>query len=173
MKTWPQFLLKFVISHPAITVVTPATSQPGHMLENLSAGVGALPDKAMRRRMIGFVEKLPELTGETKTFAQECLLVLRSWLPAAVFWPFAPVHRVAIVRRSHGVRRGWAHRSKDPLFCSRGGASADGCSATRLPTRMKNGSVTSWSPSFRVRDFKLSRAWCRPGAHGSPACGPT
>jgi aryl-alcohol dehydrogenase-like predicted oxidoreductase len=59
MKTWPQFFLKFVISHPAMTVATPATSQPSHMLENLAAGTGALPDDAMRRRMIALVEKLP------------------------------------------------------------------------------------------------------------------
>ena len=59
MKTWSQFFLKFVISHPAMTVATPATSQPSHMFENLSAGFGALPDQAMRRRMIELVEKLP------------------------------------------------------------------------------------------------------------------
>jgi diketogulonate reductase-like aldo/keto reductase len=59
MKTWPQFFLKFVISHPAMTVATPATSQPSHMLENLSAGMGGLPDEAMRRRMIALIEKLP------------------------------------------------------------------------------------------------------------------
>jgi aryl-alcohol dehydrogenase-like predicted oxidoreductase len=59
MQTWPHFFLKFVISHPAMTVATPATSQPGHMLENLAAGSGALPDEAMRRRMIALIEKLP------------------------------------------------------------------------------------------------------------------
>ena len=59
MKTWPQFFLKFVISHPAMTVATPATSQPAHLLENLSAGTGELPDEGMRRRMIALVEKLP------------------------------------------------------------------------------------------------------------------
>lgn len=59
MKTWPQFFLKFVISHPAITVVTPATSQPRHMWENLSGGIGPLPDEAMRRRMIAVVDNLP------------------------------------------------------------------------------------------------------------------
>lgn len=59
MKTWPQFFLKFVISHPAVTVATPATSQPAHMLENLSAGIGALPDEAMRKRMIAVIEQLP------------------------------------------------------------------------------------------------------------------
>lgn len=58
MSSWAQFFLKFVIGHPAITVVTPATSQPSHMLENLSGGVGPLPDEPMRRRMIGVVDGL-------------------------------------------------------------------------------------------------------------------
>ena len=59
MKTWAQFFLKFVIGHPAITVVTPATSQPSHMLENLSGGIAPFPDEPMRRRMIGVVDNLP------------------------------------------------------------------------------------------------------------------
>jgi diketogulonate reductase-like aldo/keto reductase len=58
MKSWAQFFLKFVIGHPAITVVTPATSQPSHMLENLSGGIGPLPDEAMRKRMIAAVVNL-------------------------------------------------------------------------------------------------------------------
>ena len=58
MKTWAQFFLKFVIGHPAITVVTPATSQPSHMSENLSGGIGPLPDEAMRKRMIAAVDSL-------------------------------------------------------------------------------------------------------------------
>ena len=59
MKTWAQFFLKFVIGHPAMTVVTPATSQAGHMLENLSGGIGPFPDEPMRRRMIAVVDNLP------------------------------------------------------------------------------------------------------------------
>jgi diketogulonate reductase-like aldo/keto reductase len=58
MKTWAQFFLKFVIGHPAITVVTPATSQPSHMLENLSGGIAPFPDEPMRRRMIAVVDNL-------------------------------------------------------------------------------------------------------------------
>jgi aryl-alcohol dehydrogenase-like predicted oxidoreductase len=58
IKTWAQFFLKFVIGHPAITVATPATSQPDHMLENLYGGSGPVPDQAMRRRMIAAVENL-------------------------------------------------------------------------------------------------------------------
>lgn len=53
--SWAQFFLKFVISHPAMTVVTPATSKPHHMLDNLGAATGRLPDEAMRKRMSEFV----------------------------------------------------------------------------------------------------------------------
>jgi aryl-alcohol dehydrogenase-like predicted oxidoreductase len=58
MKTWAQFFLKFVIGHPAMTVVTPATSQPSHMLENLSGGIAPFPDEPMRRRMIAVIDNL-------------------------------------------------------------------------------------------------------------------
>ncbi len=58
-KTWAQFFLKFVLSNPAVTVVTPATSQTRNLLDNLGGGVGRLPDEAMRKRMIAFVEALP------------------------------------------------------------------------------------------------------------------
>ncbi|MBX3724756.1 MAG: aldo/keto reductase [Xanthomonadales bacterium] len=56
--TWGQFFLKFVLSHPAVTVVTPATSRPHHMVDNLGAGRGRLPDAAMRQRMIEHIESL-------------------------------------------------------------------------------------------------------------------
>lgn len=56
--SWAQFFLKFVISHPAVTVATPATSQARHMIDNMGAAVGRLPDEAMRRRMIEHVATL-------------------------------------------------------------------------------------------------------------------
>ena len=55
---WPQFLLKFIISHPAVTCAIPATSQVEHVKENMGACYGALPDAAMRARMIAYVENL-------------------------------------------------------------------------------------------------------------------
>jgi aryl-alcohol dehydrogenase-like predicted oxidoreductase len=58
--TWAQFFLKFVVSHPAVTVVTPATSQAKNMLDNLGGGIGRLPDEAMRKRMVAFVDALPQ-----------------------------------------------------------------------------------------------------------------
>ncbi len=55
---WPEFLLKFIISHPAITCTIPATSQVQHMRENKAAMHGPLPDPAMRKRMAAYVEAL-------------------------------------------------------------------------------------------------------------------
>jgi aryl-alcohol dehydrogenase-like predicted oxidoreductase len=57
--SWAQFMIKYVAAHPAVTVVTPATSQPRHMADNIGAGVGRLPDEAMRRRMAEYVDALP------------------------------------------------------------------------------------------------------------------
>ncbi len=58
-KTWPQVFLKWVIGHPAITCVTPATSRAEHMVDNLAGGIGRLPDAAMRKRIADFVDALP------------------------------------------------------------------------------------------------------------------
>ena len=55
---WAQFLLKFIVSHPAVTCAIPATSRVDHVLENMGAATGRLPDEALRQRMIDYVEKL-------------------------------------------------------------------------------------------------------------------
>jgi aryl-alcohol dehydrogenase-like predicted oxidoreductase len=57
--SWAQFFIKYVAAHPAVTAVTPATSQARHMLDNLGGGMGRLPDEAMRRRMVELVDALP------------------------------------------------------------------------------------------------------------------
>jgi diketogulonate reductase-like aldo/keto reductase len=56
--SWGQFFLKFIVSHPAVTCVIPATSKPHHMQDNLQAGFGRLPDAATRKRMIDFMKAL-------------------------------------------------------------------------------------------------------------------
>jgi diketogulonate reductase-like aldo/keto reductase len=56
--SWGQFFLKFIVSHPAVTCVIPATSDPRHMIDNLGAGVGELPDAATRVKMVRFVGDL-------------------------------------------------------------------------------------------------------------------
>jgi diketogulonate reductase-like aldo/keto reductase len=50
--SWAQFLLKFILSNPAVTCVIPATANPEHLADNLSAGYGRLPDAAERQRMV-------------------------------------------------------------------------------------------------------------------------
>lgn len=57
--SWAQFMIKYVASHPAVTVVTPSTSKPTNMADNMGAAVGRLPDQAMRRRMAEFADALP------------------------------------------------------------------------------------------------------------------
>jgi diketogulonate reductase-like aldo/keto reductase len=56
--SWAQFVLKFIISHPAVTVAIPATSQVPHVRENMAAAAGPLPDPAMRLRMASYVREL-------------------------------------------------------------------------------------------------------------------
>jgi diketogulonate reductase-like aldo/keto reductase len=55
---WAQFILKFIVSHPAVTCAIPATTQVAHVKENMGAATGSLPDAAMRRHMIAYVEAL-------------------------------------------------------------------------------------------------------------------
>jgi diketogulonate reductase-like aldo/keto reductase len=57
-RSWAQFFLKFVIAHPAVTAATPATSRARHMIDNMGAARGGLPDTDMLRRMIAHVEAL-------------------------------------------------------------------------------------------------------------------
>ena len=54
-KSWGQFFLKYLIANEAVTAVIPATSKAEHMTDNLGAGRGRLPDKAMRARMVAFI----------------------------------------------------------------------------------------------------------------------
>ncbi len=55
---WAQFFLKFIISHPALTCAIPATTRVDHMLENMGALHGRLPDPELRQRMAVYVEGL-------------------------------------------------------------------------------------------------------------------
>jgi len=57
--SWAQFMLKFVLGHPSVTVACPGTSNPVHMVDNLGGGRGRLPDEDQRAQMVRFVEGLP------------------------------------------------------------------------------------------------------------------
>jgi aryl-alcohol dehydrogenase-like predicted oxidoreductase len=56
--SWAQFLLKWIIAHPAVTCAIPATNKAHHLEDNMQAGVGRLPDENLRRRMVETVSKL-------------------------------------------------------------------------------------------------------------------
>ncbi len=56
--SWAQFFLKWVLSHPAVTAAIPGTDKAVHMIDNLGAALGRLPDAAMRARMVQYVQSL-------------------------------------------------------------------------------------------------------------------
>ena len=56
--TWGQFFLKYILAAEAVTCVIPGMDKPEYVVDNLNAGRGRLPDTAMRRRMVEFIEML-------------------------------------------------------------------------------------------------------------------
>ena len=56
--SWAQVVLKFIVTHPAITCAIPATRQVAHVRENMAAGAGRMPDEALRQRITAHIEKL-------------------------------------------------------------------------------------------------------------------
>jgi diketogulonate reductase-like aldo/keto reductase len=56
--SWAGFFLKFIVSHPAVTCIIPATASPAHATENVAAGTGALPDTALRNKMAEYIAGL-------------------------------------------------------------------------------------------------------------------
>ncbi|MGK2856887.1 MAG: aldo/keto reductase [Thermoanaerobaculia bacterium] len=57
-RSWAQLILKFIVSHPAVTCAIPATSVAAHARENVGAARGPLPDDAMRRRIAEQIRRL-------------------------------------------------------------------------------------------------------------------
>jgi aryl-alcohol dehydrogenase-like predicted oxidoreductase len=56
--SWAQFFLKFVVSHPAVTCAIPATSKLEHLIDNMQAGGGKLPERSERERMARYLAGL-------------------------------------------------------------------------------------------------------------------
>jgi aryl-alcohol dehydrogenase-like predicted oxidoreductase len=56
--SWPQFFLKFLLGHQAVTAVIPGTTNPAHLADNISAGRGRFPDAGQRKEMIKFFDTL-------------------------------------------------------------------------------------------------------------------
>ncbi|CAN5878682.1 aldo/keto reductase [soil metagenome] len=66
IETWAQYFLKWVISHPAVTVALPATSDPDHLVDNMAACRGPLPDPRMRVRMLEHMQTIPGFADVTR-----------------------------------------------------------------------------------------------------------
>jgi diketogulonate reductase-like aldo/keto reductase len=58
IKTWSQFFLLYIISHPAVTVVIPATANPAHASDNFNLDTTELPNEIFREKMVRFIENL-------------------------------------------------------------------------------------------------------------------
>jgi aryl-alcohol dehydrogenase-like predicted oxidoreductase len=58
-KTWAQFCLKYVLSHPAVVVAREGTTDAAHMVDNIGGGIGRMPNEAMRKRMAELVDSFP------------------------------------------------------------------------------------------------------------------
>jgi aryl-alcohol dehydrogenase-like predicted oxidoreductase len=58
-RSWGQFFLKYVLSHPAVTCAIPGMTKIANLDDNLGAARGRLPDAAMRKRMEEFWDALP------------------------------------------------------------------------------------------------------------------
>lgn len=56
IRSWPQFALKYIVSHPAVTVAIPGTAKMEYLTDNLSAARGPMPDAVARRRMVALVD---------------------------------------------------------------------------------------------------------------------
>ena len=59
INSWSQYFLKWVLSHPAVTVALAATSDPAHLTDNMEASRGPLPDTGMRARMLEHMQAMP------------------------------------------------------------------------------------------------------------------
>lgn len=58
INSWGQFFLKFILSNDAVNCVIPGTSNPVHVIDNMGAGYGTMPDAAGRKKMIAYLESV-------------------------------------------------------------------------------------------------------------------
>lgn len=58
INSWAQFFLKYILAHPAVNCVIPGTSNPKHVVDNMGAGLGKLPDEKGRKKMLDFIQQL-------------------------------------------------------------------------------------------------------------------
>ncbi|MGW9686443.1 aldo/keto reductase [Flagellimonas sp. 2504JD1-5] len=58
ISSWGQYFLKFILSHENVTCVIPGTSKPHHMIDNMKAGLGKVPDQKLRGEMVSYLKSI-------------------------------------------------------------------------------------------------------------------
>ena len=58
ISSWAQYFLKFLLADERLTAVIPATSKPHHLVDNMKAGLGPLPDAELRNRMLSHLDQI-------------------------------------------------------------------------------------------------------------------
>lgn len=56
INNWTEFFLKYILAHPAVTCIIPGTSSPQNIVANMRAGEGAVPDEAIRKKMVEWMK---------------------------------------------------------------------------------------------------------------------
>ena len=90
-RTWAQFFVKYVVSHPAVTVVRTGTSQAKHMLDNIGGGSGRLANQATRKRMAELVDSWPQAGAAGRQTPQGAAVTV----PAATLDRYAGEYKTA------------------------------------------------------------------------------
>jgi aryl-alcohol dehydrogenase-like predicted oxidoreductase len=101
--TWAQFFIKYVLSHPAVTVVRVGTSKANHMLDNIAGGSGRLPNQATRKRMAELVDSWPLAGGAAPAAPKGPVVVTGAVLDRYAGEYKTPQGFVVTVRRAGSV----------------------------------------------------------------------
>jgi len=147
-KTWAQFCLKYVLSHPAVIVARTGTTQAAHMLENIGGGIGRLPNEAMRKRMAEIVDALPPTpvpAPQVITQAPQAPQAPAVALSAAIMDRYVGEYKYAAAGQTANVRR-----DGDKLFIKVQGPAPENPIVARSETTF----AVNWGPGGTI-DFQL------------------
>ena len=94
-KTWAQFFLKYIVSHPAITSVRVGTTKTAHMIDDIGGGIGRLPNESMRQRMREYFDSIPVPSTPQRGAAPPGAQPSAITLPAAVLERYVGTYKSA------------------------------------------------------------------------------
>jgi diketogulonate reductase-like aldo/keto reductase len=129
-KTWAQFFLKYVISHPAVIVARTGTTKAAHMIDNIGGGIGRLPNEATRKRMAELVDALPPTPPPGPPKAQQAPQAPPVALSAAILDRYVGEYTHVAVGTTVTVRR-----DGDKLLLKVSGNMPEGPLVARSETR--------------------------------------